>query len=389
MRVLISGAGIAGPTLAFWLNHYGFETTIVEKAPKLRTGGYIIDFWGSGFEVAAKMGLLEAIRPKGYLVEEIRVVDQAGKRIAGFPAAAVARVTGSRYVSLPRGDLAAAIFSRIDGTVETIFGDSIVGMRETGDAVRVAFASGPEREFDLVVGADGLHSRVRELVFGPENRFEKFLGYKAAAFRIDGYGPRDELIYVMYTEVGKQIARFSLRDDRTMFLCTFADAEPDCGDAHAQMALLRRRFGTCGWECPALLNALEHVQDFYFDRVSQIRMDAWSRGRVALVGDAAYCISLLAGQGSALAMTGAYVLAGELHRAGGDHRAAFGRYHQLIGPLLRSKQRAALYFAGAFAPKSEFALWVRNRLFNLLRIGLIADFAVGRDLADKITLPQY
>ena len=169
---------------------------MVEKAPKLRTGGYIIDFWGSGFEGAAKMGLLDAIQSKGYLVDEIRVVDQAGKRIAGFPATAVARVMGGRYVSLSRGDLAAAIFSRINGSVETIFGDSIAGMTETSDAVRVAFASGAERDFDLVVGSDGLHSQVREFLFGPESRYEKFLGYKAAAFRIDGYRPRDELVYV-------------------------------------------------------------------------------------------------------------------------------------------------------------------------------------------------
>lgn len=389
MRVLISGAGIAGPTLAFWLNHYGFETTIVEKAPKLRTGGYVIDFWGSGFEVAAKMGLLDAIRSKGYLVDEIRVVGHTGRRIAGFPAAAVARVMGGRYVSIPRGDLAAAIFSRINGSVETIFGDTIAGMTETRDGVRVAFANGAERDFDLVVGTDALHSRVSELAFGPESRYEKFLGYKAAAFRIDGYRPRDELVYVMYAKVGRQIARFSLRDDHTMFLCTFADSEPDYGDAHAQKDLLRRRFSACGWECPAILNALDNVQDFYFDRISQIRMDTWSRGRVALVGDAAHCVSLLAGQGSALAMAGAYVLAGELHRFGGDYRAAFERYHQLIGRLLRSKQRAATYFAGAFAPNSRFAWWVRNRLFNLLRIGFIADFAVGRDLADGITLPEY
>lgn len=389
MRVLISGAGIAGPAVAYWLHHYGFETTIVEKAPRLRTGGYVIDFWGSGFEVADRMDLLEEISRRGYVVEEVRVVNRAGRRVAGFPATAFARATGGRYVSLPRGDLASAIFERIEGRVETIFDDSISTMMEGDSGVRVGFASGIEREFDLVIGADGLHSRVRELAFGPERQFEKYLGYKAAAFGIDGYRPRDELVYVMYTEVGQQVARFSMRDDRTMFLFTFADPDPDSGDLSAQKALLRRRFGASGWECPAILDALDRVDEMYFDRVSQIRMNAWSRGRIALVGDAAWCVSLLAGQGSALAMAGAYILAGELHRAKGDYRAAFERYQALFAPLIRSKQKSALRLAGSFAPKSRVSLWLRDRILNMLTIPWIADLAVGRDLADSITLPGY
>jgi 2-polyprenyl-6-methoxyphenol hydroxylase-like FAD-dependent oxidoreductase len=389
MRVLISGAGIAGPTLAYWLDHFGFETTIVEKAPGLRTGGYIIDFWGSGFDVADRMDLLEEVRRKGYRVEKVKVVDRAGQRVAGFSATAFTRATAGRYVSLPRGDLAESIFDRIKSRVETIFSDSIESMAQGSSGVRVDFASGVQREFDLVVGADGLHSRVRELTFGPEDRVERFLGYKAAAFQAEGYRPRDELVYVMYTEVGQQLARFSMRNGRTMFLFTFADANPDTGDVCLQKAVLRRRFGASGWECPAILEALDHATDLYFDRVSQIRMNAWSRGRVVLVGDAAYCVSLLAGQGSALAMAGAYILAGELHRAKDDYRSAFDRYQALFAPLISSKQDSAQRFAGAFAPKSALALWLRNRIFNLMSIGWIADLAVGRDLADRIRLPEY
>jgi 2-polyprenyl-6-methoxyphenol hydroxylase-like FAD-dependent oxidoreductase len=390
MRVLISGAGIAGPTLAYWLDRYGFEPTLVEQAPGVRTGGYIVDFWGSGFDVAERMNLLDGLRRHGYVLQEVRVVDRAGKRVAGFPAAAFSRATGGRFLSLPRGDLAASIFGRIEHRVETIFADSIAAMAEDGQGVCVTFASGARRVFDLVVGADGLHSRVRELAFGPEARFERFLGYKAAAFTAEGYQPRSELVYVMYTEVGRQIARFAMRDGRTMFLFTFADSDPHSGATLAgQKALLRRHFGGGGWECPAILDALDRSGDLYFDRLSQIRMPAWSRGRVALVGDAAFCVSLLAGQGSALAMTGAYILAGELHRASGDHRAAFAEYRKRLGTLIRSKQESALRLAGAFAPKSAVTLWLRNRVFNLLKIGWIADMAIGRDLADRIALPDY
>ena len=396
MRVLISGAGIAGSTLAYWLARYGLEPTLIEKAPMLRTGGYIIDFWGAGFDVADRMDLVPEIMRKGYRIREVRVVNRRGQRVTGFPAEAFARATRGRYTSLPRGDLAASIFGRIEGKVETIFGDSVSRIEQSEKAVHVAFEGGAAREFDLVVGADGLHSRVRELVFGPQDRFEKYLGYKVAAFETDDYRSRDELAYVMFTEVGQQIGRFSMRGDRTMFLFTFADDMVNGAgacDVQAQKSLLRRRFENSGWECPQILEALDAGSDLYFDRVSQIHMNgeptSWTRGRVTLLGDAASCVSLLAGQGSALAMIAAYILAGELHRAGGDYTRAVARYQERFGPFVLNKQKAALRFAEFFAPKSKFALFLRNRIVSLMNIPWIADLAIGRDLADKIALPDY
>ena len=391
---MISGAGIAGPTLAYWLAHYGIQSTIVESAAKLRTGGYIIDFWGAGFEIAERMGLADELRSKGYMLREVRVVDANGKRLASFPAESFARIAQGRYLSLPRGELAASIFGKLGSDVETIFGDSIAGIEQNDKCVRATFESGSEREFDLVVGADGLHSRVRKVVFGEENRFEKYLGIKAAAFEAEGYRPRDELVYVMYTQVGQQIARFSMRDDRTMFFVTFADDDPAIpANPEAQKELLRKRFSSSGWESPQILQALEKSGDLYFDRVSQIKMDSrqglWSEGRVTLAGDAAFCISLLGGQGSALAMVAAYILAGQLHRAQGDYAAAFARYQALFGPFIRKKQKAALGFAGTFAPKSKFSLFVRNQMFNLMAIPWVVDWVMGRGFADKIALPRY
>ena len=328
MRVLISGAGIAGPTLAYWLAYHGFTPTLVERAPRLRTAGYVIDFWGAGFEVARRMGLVPGILDAGYRIREVRVVDAAGRRIAGFPAAAFTPAIGADFTSLPRGDLAATIYHSIPDNVETLFGDTIARLDQTGRDVTVAFERHPSRTFDLVVGADGLHSRVRALVFGPERRYERYLGIKVAAFEAPGYTPRDELVYVMFSQIGQQVARFAMRDDRTMFLFTFADANPEVpASMSEQKAQLRARFGNAGWECRHILDALEDVDDLYFDRISQIEMrevdGLWTRERVTLVGDAAFCVSLLGGQGSALAMTAAYILAGELHRAAGDHRRAF------------------------------------------------------------------
>ncbi len=396
MRVLISGAGIAGPTLAYWLAHYGLEPTIVEKAPRLRTGGYIIDFWGLGFDIADRMNLLEEIQRNGYMVREVRIVDRTGRRIAGFPAEAFARVAQGRYISVARGDLAASIFGKIQGKVETIFNDSVARIEQTSQGAHVVFESGTVGDFDLVVGADGLHSRVREIVFGPDDRFEKYLGYKVAAFEVNGYRPRDELVYVMYTEVGQQVGRFAMSGDRTMFLFILADQEVDVattGDVQAQKALLRKRFAESGWECPQILAGLDASNELYFDRVSQVRMGAeagsWTRGRVTLVGDAASCVSLLAGQGSALAMVAAYILAGELHRAGGDYATAFARYQERFEPFVLRKQKVALRFADTFAPKSKLSMFLRNQVMNLLRVPWVAELTAGRDLADKLALPEY
>jgi 2-polyprenyl-6-methoxyphenol hydroxylase-like FAD-dependent oxidoreductase len=396
MRILISGAGIAGPTLAYWLAHYGLTPTLVEKAPCLRSGGYIVDFWGAGFEIAERMGLIPEINRKGYLVREVVVVNRAGKRVAALPADAFSRTTRGRFISLPRGELSASIFRSITGKVETIFGDAVAGIEQIEQCVRVAFEQGARREFDAIVGADGLHSRIRELVFGPQKRFERYLGYKVAAFEVEGYNPRDELVYVMYTQVGQQVARFAMRGNRTTFLFIFADKEadvPPAGDIRAQKAALRERFGNSGWECPQILDALDNCDDLYFDRVSQVRMNPeeglWTNGRITLIGDAASCVSLLAGEGSGLAMVAAYILAGELHRAKGDYAGAFARYQERFAPFVIKKQKSALRFAGAFAPKSKLALVLRNRILDLLQVRWIADLLVGRDLIDDIVIPEY
>jgi 2-polyprenyl-6-methoxyphenol hydroxylase-like FAD-dependent oxidoreductase len=230
--------------------------------------------------------------------------------------------------------------------------------------------------------------------FGPQSQFEKYLGYKVAAFEVEGYRPRDELVYVMYTQVGQQVARFSMRGDRTLFLFVFADEDAQVpGDVQSQKNVLRKRFGRSGWECPQILEALDTVNDLYFDRVSQIHMNPqqglWTRGRVTLVGDAASCVSLVAGQGSGLAIVAAYMLTGELHRAKGDYAKALAQYQHLFWPFVLKKQKAAVRFAGAFAPQSKFSLLLRNLIFNFMAIPWIADIVVGRDLADNIALPDY
>jgi 2-polyprenyl-6-methoxyphenol hydroxylase-like FAD-dependent oxidoreductase len=389
---LISGVGIAGPTLAFWLKAAGFQPTLVENAPALRAGGYVIDFWGLGYDIAERMGLRRSIDRAGYHMRELRIVDARGRRVSGFGTRVFDELTGGRYVTIGRSELSRLLYEKIKDGTEVIFGDEIVGLEERGDAVEVKFKHASERRFDLVIGADGLHSTVRRLTFGPQDRFEKRLGYMVAAFEARGYRPRDEDVYVMYGEPGRMLGRVALRDDRTLFLFVFAaDADTQAAllDEPAQKAFLHARYGSDNWECAHILGELDRTRDLYFDRVSQIVMPSWSRGRVALVGDAAFCISLVAGQGAALAMTAAYVLAGELAKADGRHAEGFGNYEKALRAFVDSKQQAAERFATAFAPRTRWGLFFRNQVIKASAIPGVARLAFGRDIVDTMQLPGY
>ena len=390
--VLISGAGIGGPTLTFWLKAAGFEPTLIEHAATLRTGGYVVDFWGLGYDIAERMGLAGQIDRVGYHIREMRIVDDRGERVTGFGTKILQELTGGRFVTLGRSDMSRLLFEKIKGTTEVIFDEEIIGLQAYADHMQVQFRHAGERRFDLVIGADGLHSNVRRLVFGPQDRFEKQLGYVVAAFEARGYRPRDEDVYLIYGEPGRMLGRFALHDDRTLFLFVFAADIDTAGamlDLPAQKAMLRGKFGDGKWECQHILEALDRTQDLYFDRVSQIKMKSWSKGRVALIGDAAFCVSLMAGQGSALAMTAAYVLAGELAKAGDRHEEAFGNYERLLRAYIGSKQKVAERFASAFAPKTRWGLFLRNQVIKAFAIPGLARLAFGRDLIDTLELPNY
>jgi 2-polyprenyl-6-methoxyphenol hydroxylase-like FAD-dependent oxidoreductase len=363
---------------------------LIEHASELRTGGYVIDFWGLGYDIAERMGLLPEIHRAGYHIREMRIVNGRGERISGFGTRALNDLTGGRIVTLARSDLSRLLFERIKDRTEAIFGDEITALKDDGEGLEVQFRRSGARRFDLVIGADGLHSRVRGLAFGAQDRFEVQLGYLVAAFEVLGYRPRDEQVYTIFNEPGRMLGRFALHGDRTLFLFVFtADEDSAPPDLPGQKALLRARYGDGQWECPRILDELDHAQDLYFDRVSQIRMNAWSKGRVALVGDAAFCVSLMAGQGSALGMTAAYVLAGELAKAQGRQDEAFRTYEALLRGFIASKQSGAARFSAAFAPKTRRGLFLRNQVIKASAIPGVAKFAFGREITDTLRLPQY
>ena len=388
MNVLIVGAGIAGPTLAYWLRRSGHEVTLVERSPELRGGGYLVDFWGAGFEVAERMGIVPEIRRRGYVMTEARSVDRGGRRVAGFRPSVIMGIN-ERYVSIARSDLADVIYQALDPGVELILDATVDEVIDDGDMVRVTLSTGQTRDFDLVVGADGLHSRVRRLVFGPDETYEKYLGIVVAAFEIDAYRPRNELIAMMHADVGFQVTRLSLREDVTLVLFSVRHDGPiPSDDRAAQETLLRNRLADGGWETQAILELMPRASSFYFDSVSQIRMPSWTRGRVVLVGDAAAGPSFLAGQGSALAMVEAYTLASELAR-NVDQQRAFARYEQQLMPLLKSKQDAALGLGAAFAPATRVQLLVRNTVMKLMSLPKVPGLVMGRSFHDSIELPTF
>ena len=264
--VLISGAGVAGPALAYWLRHRGFEPVLIERAAHFRKGGYMIDFWGIGFDVAERMNLIPQLRDTGYLIDRVKFVNDRGRTRSGFDAEILRRALGNRFFSLPRDDLAEAIFHTIADKIETIFGDSIIAIREDPTGVDVQFESGRARRFDLIAGCDGLHSAVRELVWGPEEKFARYLGYYCASFITTNYPHREERTYTSYAEPGRQISRYALRGGRTAFLFIFAREQSfeQHPDVESAKGILLKTFRGDRWiEVPEILKRVEACDDLY------------------------------------------------------------------------------------------------------------------------------
>jgi len=393
-NILVSGASIAGPALAYWLREHGYTVTVVERSPTPRPGGYKIDVRGRAMEVLTRMGIVDEVRKHHTDMRGGAFLDRRGRTVVEMDADTV----GFREptdVEILRGDLARILLAVTEG-VEYLYGDSITSLTEDGHGVAVTFERSLPRRFDLVIGADGLHSVVRALAFGPEERFLRSLGHHIAIFSVPNLLELDRWETIQ-AEQGRSLNVYSTRQD-TEAKASFLFASPDLAygrrDTARQQQILAEVFAPHGWIAPRLLDAMPSAPDFYFDGLSVVEMDSWSSGRVALVGDAAYCPSPASGQGTSLALVGAYVLAGELAAAGGDHKSAFAAYEHRMRHFVAVNQKLSANIKRMVAG-SRFTLWLNTAMMRLMPYlpgtAKIMDKvrAEIRDVSNAIDLPDY
>lgn len=366
-KILVSGASIAGPCLAYWLHRYGFEVTVVEKSPSLRGGGYAIDIRGTAHDVVSRMGLLPQLRAAHVNTERISFIDADGLAISSIRPEALSGGVEGLDLEVRRGDLAEALYALVKDDIEFLFNDSIATLDDGGDRVDVTFESGINRNFDLIIGADGLHSKTRRLVFGPEEDFDRYFGYSFAGFTLSNvFGLVREA--VVWNAPGRAAVLYAHEpSDRLQGFLAFAQDKPPINSfrhPEDQRNLVASKFPEQVSHVPHLVTAMREADDLFFDVVSQIRMPAWAKGRIALVGDAAYATSFLSGQGTSVSLVGAYVLAGELS-SHANHRDAFAAYEQKMRPFIEQNQ-ALVSEGGIFMlPRTQGIIDARNeRLRN-------------------------
>ncbi|MEV6410068.1 FAD-dependent monooxygenase [Kribbella sp. NPDC051718] len=335
MKILISGAGIAGPALAYWLQKAGFQPTVVELAPAPRPGGQTVDIRGTAREVVERMGLMQVIKERRMHERGMAYVRADGRQTAALPAEILDGGGPVAEIEILRGDLSEILLGATSQKIEYLYGDSITKLSQDDDGVQVTFQSGTERRFDLVVGADGVHSRTRALAFGNETEFVEHLGGYGSFFTVKTPEPLDGWFKIHSAPGGRWVA---LRPDHdpqyAKALLSFRSPLLPRLKQAEQKALLAKTFQGIGWHAPHILDALPAADDFYFDTTSRVVVPEWSRGRIVLLGDAGYCGSPLAGHGTALSLVGAYVLAGELIEYDGDHARAFPAYQREMQPYV-------------------------------------------------------
>jgi 2-polyprenyl-6-methoxyphenol hydroxylase-like FAD-dependent oxidoreductase len=397
MRVLVSGASIAGPVLAYWLTRSGVDVTVVERAPTLRkTGGHAVDLFRPSMEISAKMGVLPRIEALATGTDTMTVLREGRRRPIRVDLTKLTGAASDQHVEIMRDDLSEVYYDAGRDDVEYVFGDSITAISPDGE---VTFEHAPPRRFDIVVGADGLHSNVRRLVFGDEAGLTQFIGgYLAVVSAPKAMARHNEMLG--HLGVGRLVAVYTadhLDDARIVFMFrSKQELEYDHRDALRQKELLRDAFAGMHPQVDGWLSEIDRTPAFYFDAISQLQLNEWSRGRVTLVGDAGYCPGPAVGGSTSLAVIGAYVLAGELAQAGGDHERAFAAYQRQMAESVSRSRAFARGAAKTIIPGSRAAVWALSRglqLVSLLPASLTTALAKrntkGVRMYDSMRVPDY
>jgi len=398
LNILISGSGIAGATAAFYLHQSGFNVTVVERAPSVRPQGQNIDVRGPGVRVIREMGVEDTIRNN--LTGEIgmRFVDENNVVRGEFAADQSGQTqTFTSDIEILRGTLAKVLYEHVKDKAEWIFGDYINKIEHSEEKVHVTFAKGtPSRDFDLIVGADGLFSQTRNLAFEEINQdVIKSLGQFVAYFAIPK-GETDSEWSRWYNAPGGRV--IMTRPDNMGGTRAFTGImsedqklhEAVRGTMQQQKDLMRELFADAGWEADRVLKGMVDSEDFYMQQTAQVKMPVWSAGRVVLIGDAGYCPSPISGMGTSVALCGAYVLAGELKKHAGDHKTAFAEYERILRPYVTRAQRLPPGAPGIAVPQTKWGISILNgflSFFTWSRLGmLLAKFGPP---ANAIDLPDY
>ncbi|MGH2484864.1 MAG: FAD-dependent monooxygenase [Ktedonobacterales bacterium] len=365
MRVLISGGGIAGLTLAYFLRQHGVTPVVIERANGPRREGYAIDFFGVGYEVAERMNLIERLAREQIPFDMLGYVNARGDLLAKLNMALIQKITHGKYMGLMHGTLEEALYEVLNDTVEIRFGGELLRVTQGRDAVEVTFKDGGSESFDLLIGADGVHSSARALVFGPEEHFRHYLGYTVAAYPLaDRYSIGRA--WKMYLEPGRLIAALCTpKPDEILAFFLYRSASPERLPRERRLSRLRDVFAGMGWRAEQLLADVNPAENIFMDAVVQIQMPTWHLGRVVLLGDACYCPTLLSGHGASLAMAGAYLLAEALYKAT-SYQEAFQCYEEQMRPYVRAQQKHADSFGSFFLPGTRLGLFVQQTLVKAL-----------------------